>query len=58
MKKSKDEKAAEKVKKVRDGEEKALNDAKAAYQKFIAELDKINDDTANCNKACTAYTNK
>jgi len=34
VKKSKDEKAAEKVKKVRDGEEKALNDAKAAYQKF------------------------
>jgi hypothetical protein len=43
---------------VRDAEDKALKDAKAAYDKFVKELEKVNTDNANCDKKCTKYTDK
>ena len=43
---------------MRGKEETALKEAKAAFEKWEKDLEKINTDTANCDKKCEAYTKK
>ena len=43
---------------MRGDEEKALNKAKADFEKWEKDLEKVNTDTKDCDKKCKAYTDK